>query len=596
MPEQSSGVGQSRRVREIASGAGEGLASDQDRALRKHVEGRLIGLRVNRYSWWTHWRELADYYLPRRYKWLITPNQMARGSPINQHILDSTPTLAARNLASGMMSGITSPTRPWFKLRIGMIDSTQTSPISLWLAEVERRMQIVFQESNFYSSMAIWYFDLVIFGTAAMLIYEDFDDVIRCQNPCLGEYYVDNTGDLRSLVFFREFTLTVSQVVERFGIDNVSPMVARLYKEGGSSLTREVIVAHAIEPNDDSRKFDIPSHFKFREVYWEWGGSASPQGGSSFAPGLLCKGGFNEALHIVGRWDLVSNDAYGRSPGMDGLGDNKQLQQEGRRKAQAIDKLVNPPMVADIQLKNQPASLLPGGVTYITGMMSQGRPGFAPVYTVAPPVKEIMEDLNEVRTRLKEVFFNPLFQTISQYETRSNVSATEIDARRAESLVMLGPVLERVNEEGLKPIIERVFGVMVRSGTLNDLPAPAEIAGANITIDFVSMLETAQTSAQASGIERLFQIAGNLAGIDPQVMDNIDIDFGLDKYSSLMNNDPRLIRSPQQLAMIRQQRQQQQQQQQQAEMAEKMAQGAKTLSETQVGGGRNALQAMGAGT
>src|SRR5256885_1538790 len=96
-------------------------ASPRDLLLRRYQQGRLLGLRNNRYSWWTHGRELADYILPRRYKWLITPNQMNRGSPINQHILDSTGTLAARNLAAGMMSGISSPTRPWFKLKIGRI-------------------------------------------------------------------------------------------------------------------------------------------------------------------------------------------------------------------------------------------------------------------------------------------------------------------------------------------------------------------------------------------------------------------------------------------------------------------------------------------
>ena len=111
------------------------VPSLEDVLLRRQVEGRLIGLRVNRYSWWVHARELADYLLPRRYKWLITPNMMSRGSPINQHILDSTGTLAARNLASAMMSGMSSPTRPWFRLKINRIDSTQTSPTALWLAE-----------------------------------------------------------------------------------------------------------------------------------------------------------------------------------------------------------------------------------------------------------------------------------------------------------------------------------------------------------------------------------------------------------------------------------------------------------------------------
>jgi len=383
--------------------------------------------------------------------------------------------------------------------------------------------------------------------------------------------------------------MTVAQCVEEFGEENVSPSIYRLWKEGAANLTRELIVAHAIEPNDDHRKFEIPEHFKYREVYWEWGGSTSPQGGAASPVGFLRKRGFYEAPHIAVRWDLVSNDAYGRSPGMDALPDIKQLQQETRRKAQAIDKHVNPPLVADIQLKNQPASLLPGGVTYIAGMTT-GKVGFAPVYTVQPELQGITEDINEIRERIKETFFNNLFLTISQFEPTSHVSATEIDARRAEALVMLGPVLERIQDELLSPTIERTFAIMSRARILP--PAPAEIFGANINIEYVSMLASAQAAAATSGIERLLQIAGGLAGVDPAVMDNIDIDFALDKYSSLMNNDPRLIRSPEQLVAIRQQRQQQQAQQQQAEMAEKMAAGAKTLSETDVGGGKNALQSM----
>jgi hypothetical protein len=568
--------------------------SDEDLAYHRHVNERLLGLRVNRYSWWVHGRELADFLLPRRYKWLITPNQMTRGSPINQHILDSTGTLAARNLASGMMSGISSPTRPWFRLKIGRIDSTQTSPVSLWLNECERLMMLVFQESNFYNAVATVYFDLVIFGTAVMLMYEDYDNVIHCFTPCFGEYYVDNDGRMRPLIFFREFTLTVDQVVNQFGYENCSTQVKTLYDEGKAGLTREIIVAHAIEPNDDARRFGIPEIFKYREAYWEWGGSASPQGGISYAPGFLRKGGFREAPHIIVRWDLVSNDAYGRSPGMDALPDVKQLQQEVRRKAQAIDKAVNPPMVADIQLKNQPASLLPGGTTYVAGMMQANNSGFTTAYgNWRPDIGAITEDLNEVRQRIRTIFYNDLFQVISQFQTRSNVSATEIDARRSEALVMLGPVLERIQYELLSPTIDRTFSIMSRAGILP--PAPPEIRGQNIDIEYVSMLATAQLAAATSGIERTLQIAGGLVGVDPSVMDNIDIDFAIEKYSSLLNNDPRMIRAPDQLKQIRDQRAQQQAQAQQSEAADraqKLAAGAKTLSETSVGGGENALERM----
>lgn len=578
------------QITQASPGPG-GPLSEADLRLRRHVEGRLMGLRTNRYSWWTHARELADYMLPRRYKWLITPNQMARGSPINAHILDSTATLAARNLASGLMSGVSSPTRPWIKLKINRLDSTGTNPISLWLAECERLLSLIYAESNFYNSIAIVYFDLVIFGTAVMLIYEDFENVINCINPCFGEYYIDIDGKYRPTIFYREFTMTVSACVDEFGFDNCSPAVQRLFTDGAAGLTRELVVAHAIEPNVGQQSYGVPSHFKFRECYWEWGGSASPQGGASYAQGFLRKRGYHEQPNVACRWDLVSNDAYGRSPGMDALPDVKQLQQEVRRKAQAIDKTVNPPMEADIQLKNQPASLLPGGITYTAGLMQSGNPGFRSVYgNWKPGIAEISEDLQEIRERIRKTFFNDILQTASQYETRSNVTAVEWDMRKSESLVMLGPVLERIYSELLKVAVERTFAIASRAGILP--PAPQQIAGATVNIEFINMLSVAQAAASTAGIDRLLQVAGNLAGVDAAVMDNIDIDYTLEDYSTLLNNNPKIIRSPQALAQIRAKREQQQQAAQQAQMAQQYAESAKNLSATEVGGGQNALQRM----
>lgn len=567
--------------------------SSQDITFHRYSVGRLMGLRVNRYSWWTHWRELADYFLPRRYKWLITPNQMSRGAPINQHILDSSGCIYAQRLSAGLVSGKSSPTSPWFRLKIGRIDSTKTSPVSLWLAECERLLYLIFSESNFYNSIAVLYHDLVIFGTGVMLIYEDFNSVITCVNPCLGEYYIDIDGKYRPVVFYREFTWTISATIEEFGYENCPESIQRIWDDpSGANLTREVIIAHSIEPNNDgrAREFGFSEDYTYREAYWVWGGSTSPQGGAADAPSFLRRRGYYERMAIIGRWDLVSNDPYGRSPAMDALPDQKQVQLETRRKAQAIDKMVNPPMVADVQLKNQPANLTPGGITYVQGFAQGGKPGFASVYESKFPVQEISADLELVKTRMSQVFFNDILRVASQYETRSNVTAVEWDLRKSESLVMLGPVLERIDDEILKPTLERVFAMANRAGILP--PAPPEIQGQMMNLEFVSMLKQAQSATASAGIERLFQLAGGLVGVDPSVMDNIDVDEAIDIYSSLLNNSPKIIRSPEDLAQIRQQRQQQAQAQQQAAIAQQLSQGAKNLSQTDVGGGQNAMQAM----
>lgn len=567
------------------------LVSDADQKYRRYAEQYILAMRNWRYSWWTHWRELGDYFLPRRYKWLITPNQQNRGSPFQQHIIDSTGYLCAMNLAAGLMSGKVSPIQPWFGLQLGSLDSTQTSPASLWLAQVERLLRAIFADSNFYTSMAQYLMDLVIFGTASLIIYDDFEDVINCRNPCAGEFYVGLNNRYRPVILGLEYVMTIREVVEEFGYAACSRSVQQAYDlTSGAALEREIIICQLIEPNDDDRGFGIPKHFKFRECFFEWGGSASPQNNSGDNRGFLRKTGYYEQPNITARWYLTSNDPYGRSPAMDALGDQKQLQLETKRKSQAIDKMVNPPLIADIQLKNKPASLLPGGITYVNGFSSTGKPGMASIYDTKFPVAEITEDLNEIRERLKYTFSNHLFQPISQFETRSNVTAVEIQQRRAESLIMLGPVFERLDNECLRPIIERTFAIAKRAGILP--PPPPEIAGKDISVKFVSMLKLAQDASDAVAIQEVLSLVGELAGVDPSVMDVVDVDTSVEIFSKRKGNPPEIIRQQQAIDAIRANRAKQQQAAAQADQAQKLAMGAKTLSQADLGGGQNALQAM----
>lgn len=548
------------------------------RSERTELEAELAGLKTDRYSWWVAWGQLAGYILPRRYRWLVTPNQMNRGAPINGAIMDSTGTIAARVLASGMMSGITSPTRPWFKLRVSGYGADEVNPVNIWLASCEKRMMHVFQESNFYNAIAIVYMDLAVFGTAPMIIYEDFDEIIQCYNPCAGEYYVWNDSRLYAGGLAREMTMTARQLVKEFGLKNCSMDVQNLWKNKGAGLSREIAVVHFIKPNDGQ----MPSRFKWYEAYYERGATGTDKE-------FLRKRGFFDAPFICPRWDTSGNDAYGRSVGMDALGDIKQLQQETKRKAQAIDKLANPPMVADVELKNQPASTLPGGVTYVS---KKDGIGFTPAYTnFRPPVAEMMQDITMIQQRIKDIFFNDLFLMISSLDTVR--TATEIDARREEKLVMLGPVLERFQTEGLDPVIDRVFAIMSRRGLFED--APPEIANAPIEIEYVSMLAEAQRAANTTGMERFLAQVGNIAGVHPEVLDIPNWDRMLTRYGMVLGNDPSDINTADEIAQIRVAKakaQQATQMNQVSDTSKGFADAAKNLSQTDVGGGTNALQAM----
>src|SRR5690606_22527107 len=290
----------------------------------------LAAMQNERLPWWQFWRELSDYYLPRRYVWLHSDSErQRRATAKNSFILDGTGTHAARTLGSGMMNGITSPARPWFKLRAVGFDDDLDLDARAWLDEVERRILLVMAESNFYNAMAVTYLDLVVFGTAAMLIYEDFESVIRCYNSPLGEFYLAQSHRRQVNTFAREFVMTVRQVVERFGEENVSDQLREKWKLRGARLQDDVHICHLIEPND-YRNGRLSRHFAYREVYWE-AKCNDPQL-------VLEERGFRELPGVFPRWELTANDAYGSSPAMDALGDVIQLQHETKKKAQGLDK------------------------------------------------------------------------------------------------------------------------------------------------------------------------------------------------------------------------------------------------------------------
>ena len=200
--------------------------------------------------------------------------------------------------------------------------------------------------------------DVTVFGTAPVIIYSDFEDVVRFYLPCAGEYFLATGARLTVDTFDREFVLTVSQIVEMFGLENCPKDVQAMWINGGASLDQEFVVCHCIEPNfavskkGTKEKINfIPGVFAYREIYWL-------KGIESDRP--LSKMGFHKKPFMVARWATTSNDPYGRSPCMDALGDSKQVQQETRRKAEFIEKGVRPPMGANPELKNEPSSIVPG--------------------------------------------------------------------------------------------------------------------------------------------------------------------------------------------------------------------------------------------
>lgn len=562
---------------------------------RKQFQILRAQLELERSSFLSHWRELGDFTFPRRPRFFVQDTN--RGERRNLKIYDCTATLAARTLRSGMMSGVTSPARPWFRLTTQDPDLANNENVKEWLHLVTDRMSATFLKSNLYNVLPIVYGDMGIFGTAAMSVEEDFQQTIRCYPFSIGSYMIANDERLRVGVVMRDFRMTVQQLVDRFGKlpngdinwDIFSQFVKNYWINGQRQTW--IDVTHVIRENPEYDPQKLHSKYKkFLSCYYETGTSLNVTNYiDDTYDKYLDESGFDYFPVLCPRWETTGEDVYGTEcPGMTALGDIKQLQVQEKRIAQAIEKMVNPPMIGPTSLRNQKASILPGDITYLD--VRDGMQGFKPAHEINFRVTELEEKQGEIRQRISRSFFEDLFLMLANSDRR-DITAREIDERHEEKLLALGPVLEQLNQDLLDPLIDITFQLMLKQGKVP--PPPKELQGSELKVEYISILAQAQKVAGIGGIERFAQFVGQIASQGkPEALDKIDADKLVDVYGDLTSVPPAIILTEDQVQIVRAQRQKQQQQAQAAEAAQKASAAAKNLSQADTSGGAGESNAL----
>jgi hypothetical protein len=530
-----------------------------DRTPRQKLQQRWSALKNERSTWDSHWREISDYLLPRSGRFFS--KKVNDGGKRHNDIYDNTGTRSLRVLAAGMMAGMTSPARPWFRLATGDLDLMKNDAVKLWLNDVTRQMLNVFSRSNTYRALHSMYEELGAFGTASSIVLPDYKNVIHHYPLTIGEYAITSNAQGIVDTLYREFEMTIGQLVTEFGYDKCSQSARNQYDRG--NLDAWVTVVHTIEPRRDRDIYKRDAkNMPFKSCYFE---------AAADKDDMLRESGFQEFPCLSPRWAVSGGDIYGLSPGMESLGDIKQLQHEQLRKAQGIDYKTKPPMQVPTALKNQGVNTLPGGVTYVDAASQQA--GIRSAFEVNLDLSHLLNDIVDVRERIRGSFYADLFLMLANNDL-GRMTATEVAERHEEKLLMLGPVLERLHNELLDPMISMTFNRMLAAGIVP--PPPPQLQGVDLNVEFVSMLAQAQRAIGTNSVDRFVGNLGAIAGMKPEVLDKFDSDKWADVYADMLGVDPELITADEQVALIRQQRAQQAQQEQQMAM---MQSGASTMAQ-----------------
>lgn len=533
------------------------------------LKKKLAYLKSKRTTYESLWRDLSDYLAPDRGFFQGEEAGKERTDRYKK-LIDPSATIALDYFAAGMQGGLNSPKRPWLRLQTNDPEKNRYQPFKEYFSAAERTLYAILAQSNFYTGSHNIYLEQGAFGTGCLLMEEDFQKVVRFTSLTAGEYWLDVGEDGRVDTMYRELYMPARNIVNRWGKERVSDKIRSAVENGNVFTLFKVI--HMIEPREkrDITKIDA-LNMRYASIYFEEG-----------AQDVLSESGLTECSVAAPRWNVVGSAVYGSGPGQKVLRQVKMLQEMNLVKLKAEHLRVDPPVIGPESLHKKGMNTLPGGKNYAdTDKLAQ----FGPLFNVQYDPTGAIEGIQDVRHIIERCLFTDLFLMLVE---KDDMTATEVLERKQEKLFTLGPAIEKQTDELLDPVIDFTYAAAARRGLLP--PAPPELQGENLEIEYVSTLAQAQ---KLSGLEQLrayVSVGIDLAQIVPEAVDKINADAIMDEVADITGVAPKANRSDDEVSGIRQGRQQQQEAIQQEEAANMQATRMKDLSGASLDG-NNALVA-----
>lgn len=559
----------------------------EKKSRRQEIEAECAQMEMDRAQFIPVWREIAENFCPTRPRFQITDTQ--KQNRTNSRIIDSTPAFAVQTLGAGMMGGITSPARPWFRYTTNDPELAEFGSVKQWLWDVQTIISSTFNRSNLYGTFPNMYRDNGAFATSPIGVFEKYDDTVM-HNECypIGSYTIaqDEFGKVNT--FKRDYRMTVGQIVKKFygrgrpsdgEWGNFSHRVKTAYQAGQYQM--KIDVTMWVGPNRDHKIYSPWSSEKpFIAIYFEKGCDGNASYASNEGDVVLMEQGYDYFPILCSRWEKNDEDAYGvNCPGMITLGDAKQLQLGERKSLEAVDKSLNPPTVAPTSMRGRENPLHPGSMIFAD--MREGMQGIRSVYDINFDISKIELKNQQVRERINRGWYADLFLMLSNMEDRDR-TAYEVAERKEEKLLALGPVLESVNSDVLDPYMDIAFMTHFKRGLLP--PIPEELKGEMLKIEYTSITAQAQKLIGISTMDRFVQSFTAIAAVDPQAKRKFKAAQAVDAYADMLSVNPNVIRSDEEVEAMDRADAAQLQQQQQLMMAQQAAQTAESLAKTPTDG------------
>ena len=513
-----------------------------------YIRKRLDKLEADRGTWESHWQEILDYVMPRKAEITFL---RSRGEKRTEVLFDSTAITANNLLAASLQGTLTSPSLPWFSLKLRDDDANKVRDIQIWLEDTARRMYAVFNESNFNTEVHEMYLDLCSVGTSAIFVEEANEGFLKgglhFNTLHISEYFIQENVKGTVDTLYRKYKMTARQAVQEFGEKNIGTKIKEALKAKPDTQFNFI---HAVEPTEDYERAigKVKTKLPFHSCH------------VCFEDKMVVRtGGYNEFPYLVPRWAKATGEIFGRSPSYNALPDIKTLNKAVEIGLKAWAKAIDPPLLVTDDGVIGRVRMTPAGITVV-----RSDTAIKPLQIGSNwQITDLKE--NQLRTAIRQAYYSDQLQL----QEGPQMTATEVQVRYELMQRLLGPTLGRFQTEFLNPLIERVFGIMMRADAL--MPRPSEMEGRNMDIEYVGPLARSQRMEEAIAVERLYQLAMQVVQVDPTVMDVIDHEQAIRMRATLLGVPKTVLRGEDEVAEIREQRAAAQQQAQEQAMAQQQA-------------------------
>ena len=343
-------------------------------------------------------------------------------------LFDATAADAVDNLAASMYSLLTPPESLW----ISLIPESEDSPDA---ATAAMALRANLNDSNFYTTIHQCYLDLVILGTACLFMAE---------NPIGADSAFSFTA-----IPMKDIAILPNAVFHTASIP------AREVMEKYPSWTPPAELRDAIKKDPDMPLKLVQSLVGKDFTAWL-------DVGGDIENNIVSKGTFETNPYLIFRWSVASGELYGRGPVLRALPDiktaNKVVELVLKNATIAVSGIWQADDDGVINLSN--INLTPGAII----PKAVGSSGLTPLSSGADfDVSQII--LKDLRERIRHALLADRLGLLSEKE----MTATEIMARNADMMRMLGATYGRLLHEFIRPLCERGLQILSRRGVIDKI-------------------------------------------------------------------------------------------------------------------------------